>query len=231
MAPSGGTVAAHELGHNWGRNHAPCGGPAGIDANYPHSDGSTGSYGVDISPTPVLHPATDSDIMGYCSNKWISDYTYSGVLSYLDPSTPQTAVASQSVQPSLLVWGHIRNGEIVLEPAFQVNTRPSLPAQPGPYTLEARNDDGSTAFALSFTPNEVADAGSSQQNFVFAIPMSAARAARLSSLRVRGGGREALSLASSTGMADSAVVRRTAGATLRSAGMPLPSRWSWCATR
>jgi hypothetical protein len=210
--PSGGTVAAHELGHNWGRNHAPCGGPAGIDPNYPHSDGSTGSYGVDISPTPVLHPATDSDIMGYCNNKWISDYTYNGVLSYLlNPSTPQTAVASQSVQPSLLVWGHIRNGEIVLEPAFQVNTRPSLPAQPGPYTLEAMNQDGSTAFTLSFTPTEVADAGGSQQNFVFAIPMSATRAARLSSLRVRGGGRQALSLASSTGAADSAVVQRMGG--------------------
>ncbi|HKP49147.1 MAG TPA: zinc-dependent metalloprotease family protein, partial [Gemmatimonadales bacterium] len=27
--PSGSVVAAHELGHNWGRNHAPCGGPAG----------------------------------------------------------------------------------------------------------------------------------------------------------------------------------------------------------
>ncbi|HEY6073688.1 MAG TPA: zinc-dependent metalloprotease family protein, partial [Anaerolineales bacterium] len=96
--PSGGTVAAHELGHNWGRNHAPCGGPLGIDPQYPHADGSTGTYGVDVSPTPTLEPATDSDIMGYCANKWISDYTYKGVLTYLlNPSPPQTAVASQSV--------------------------------------------------------------------------------------------------------------------------------------
>jgi hypothetical protein len=210
--PSGGTVAAHELGHNWARNHAPCGGPAGIDPQYPHSDGSTGTYGVDVSPTPTLEPATDSDIMGYCANKWISDYTYNGVLTYLlNPSTPQTAVASQSVQPSLVVWGHMRNGEIVLEPAFQVNTRPSLPAQPGPYTLEARNDDGSTAFALSFAPNEVADARGSQQNFAFAVPMPASTAARLSSLRVTGRGREALTLASSAGAADSVAVRRVGG--------------------
>ncbi|HEV7365005.1 MAG TPA: hypothetical protein VGN76_04085 [Gemmatimonadales bacterium] len=210
--PSGGTVAAHELGHNWGRNHAPCGGPAGLDPQYPQSNGSTGSYGVDIGGTPTLHPATDSDIMGYCNNKWISDYTYKGVLNYLlNPSTPQTSVASQSVQPSLLVWGHIRNGEIVLEPAFWVNTRPSLPARPGPYALEARNDDGSTAFVLSFAPNEVADAGGSQQNFTFAIPMPAGRAARLSSLRVTGGGHEALTLASSAGVGDSVTVRRIGG--------------------
>ena len=210
--PSAGVVAAHELGHNWGRNHAPCGGPSGLDPNYPHSDGSTGSYGVDLTPTPTLEPATDSDIMGYCPNKWISDYTYQGMLSYLlSPSPPQTGVASQSVQPCLLVWGHIRNGEVVLEPAFQVNTRPSLPAQPGPYSLEARSDDGSTAFALSFAPNEVADAGGSQQNFAFAVPMPASRAARLSSLRVTGRGHEVLALGQSAGAPDSATVRRVGG--------------------
>jgi hypothetical protein len=211
--PSGGVVAAHELGHNWARNHAPCGGPAGVDPQYPHSDGSTGTYGVDITPTPTLQPATDSDIMGYCPNKWISDYTYRGVLNYLlAPSPPQTGVASnQAVQPCLLVWGHIRNGELVLQPAFQVTTRPSLPAQPGPYSLEARSDDGSTVFALSFAPNEVADAGGNQQSFAFAVPLPASRAARLSSLRVAGRGREALTVAPSTGAADSVAVRRVGG--------------------
>jgi hypothetical protein len=211
--PSGGIVAAHELGHNWARSHAPCGNPAGVDPQYPYSGGSTGTYGVDVTPTPTLQPATDSDIMGYCPNKWISDYTYRGVLNYLlAPSPPQTGVASnQAVQPCLLVWGHVRDGEIVLQPAFQVTASPSLPARPGPYSLEARNDDGSTVFALSFAPNEVADAGGSQQSFAFAVPLPASRAARLSSLRVAGRGREALTVAPSLGAADSVAVRRVGG--------------------
>jgi hypothetical protein len=47
--PSGAAVAAHELGHNWGRNHAPCGGPGGVDAGFPFPDGRIGLYGVDVA--------------------------------------------------------------------------------------------------------------------------------------------------------------------------------------
>ena len=132
--PSGSLVAAHELAHNWARNHAPCGGPAGVDPSYPHSDGSTGGYGLDVS-AGTLKPPSSSDIMGYCDPKWISDYTYSGVLDYLDPPGPLvqgSSALSQDVQPCLLVWGHIRNGELVLEPSFQLNTRPNLPPSGGP---------------------------------------------------------------------------------------------------
>jgi hypothetical protein len=210
--PSGSLVTAHELGHNWGRNHAPCGGPAGLDPQYPHSDGSTGTYGVNVTPTPTLEPPTDSDIMGYCANKWISDYTYRGVLNYLlNPSPPFTGIASQPVQPSLLVWGHVRNGEVVLEPAFQVTARPSLPERAGPYTLEGRADDGSTLFALSFSPKEIADAGGNQQSFAFTIPLPASRAAHISSIRVAGQGREALALGQASGAGDSVTVRRVSG--------------------
>jgi hypothetical protein len=217
--PSGSIVAAHELAHNWGRNHAPCGGPAAIDPNYPHSDGSTGSWGVDVS-TQTLEPASLSDIMGYCDPKWISNYTYQGVFNYLlAPSPPFLgSVASQSVQPCLMVWGHILDGELVLEPAFQVNTRPSLPTQAGPYSLEGRASDGSPVFSLSFAPSEIADAPGDQQNFVFAVPLPAARASRLTSLHLSGNGRPAI-LAATTAVTgaqaatqpDTVEVRRVGG--------------------
>jgi hypothetical protein len=188
-------VAAHELAHNWGRNHAPCGGPAGLDPSYPQPDGSIGSYGLDVM-TQTLKASNLPDIMGYCDPKWISDYTYKGVLDYrFAHPLVMSAEAGQSVQPSLLVWGHVRDGELVLEPSFQVNTRPRLPVHPGPYSIEAQAEDGSTLFALSFAPNEVADVPGSRQNFAFAIPLPAAKAARLSSLRLAGRGREAISTA------------------------------------
>lgn len=192
---SGSVVAAHELAHNWGRNHAPCGDPSGLDPSYPQPDGSIGSYGLDVT-TQTLKPSNLSDIMGYCDPKWIGDYSYKGVLNYrIANPLVMSADAAQSVQPSLLVWGHIRDGELVLEPSFQVDTRPRLPVRPGPYSIQARAEDGTTLFALSFAPNQVADAPGNQQNFAFAIPLSTEKAARLSSLRLAGLGRETISRA------------------------------------
>lgn len=192
---SGSVVAAHELAHNWGRNHAPCGGPTGVDLSYPQPDGSIGSYGLDVA-SQTLKSSDLGDIMGYCDPRWIGDYNYTAVLNYrIANPLVMSAAAGQSVQPSLLVWGHIRNGELVLEPSFQVNTRPRLPQKPGPYSIQARAEDGSSLFELSFAPNVIADAPGNQQNFAFAIPLSIAKAARLSSLRLAGLGRETISTA------------------------------------
>jgi hypothetical protein len=198
--PSGAIVAAHELGHNWSRNHAPCGGPTGVDPNYPHSDGTTGGYGYDFAAGSV-EPPSISDIMGYCDPKWISEYTYAAVLNYLTSVSllVQGGVVSSAVQPCIVVWGHVRNGELVLEPAFQINTRPSLPRQAGPYTVEGRAADGSRVFGLSFSPREVADAPGDQRNFVYAVPLSLVQVSQLQSLHLNGPGRHAM-LAAAAGM-------------------------------
>jgi hypothetical protein len=72
------STMAHELGHNHGRNHAPCapGSISGVDGNYPHSGGLIGTWGYDPQRRVLLDPSRTTDIMGYCSSKWVSDYTY-----------------------------------------------------------------------------------------------------------------------------------------------------------
>ncbi len=77
---SSSVTMAHELGHNHGRNHAPCGGASGVDTNYPYADGAVGVWGYDSRNKLLISP-TNSDIMGYCSNKWISDYTYDALVN------------------------------------------------------------------------------------------------------------------------------------------------------
>lgn len=69
----------HEVGHNHGRLHTNCGGPDSPDPNYPYARGEVGVYGFDSRSQTIL--GTDrTDIMGYCNNKWFSDYTYQALL-------------------------------------------------------------------------------------------------------------------------------------------------------
>jgi hypothetical protein len=74
----------HEVGHNHGREHAPCVPQGstidGIDANFPQPDGSIGTIGYNALGDQLLEP-TFTDVMGYCQNQWLSAYTYSGLLS------------------------------------------------------------------------------------------------------------------------------------------------------
>ena len=70
------STLAHELGHAHGRLHAPCGGPQGVDPRFPHQGGGIGAWGYDIFSKTLISPAKGRDIMGYCRNEWVSDYTY-----------------------------------------------------------------------------------------------------------------------------------------------------------
>jgi hypothetical protein len=187
-------VAAHEWGHNWGRDHSPCGGAAGPDTNYPYPGGAIGVYGLDLA-TLTLKPPTNTDIMGYCNNEWISDYTYEGVLNWRE-AQPDVAGAdfAGAVQPCLLVWGRIENGQTVLEPAFQIVTRPSLPARSGSYSVEGRDVAGGRVFRLSFEPERVADDPTGGRHFAFAVPLQPDRAARLDAIRLSVPGRGTVSV-------------------------------------
>jgi hypothetical protein len=180
-----GRITAHELGHTWGRDHSPCGNPAQQDSKFPYSGGTIGRFGFDVQDRILKQPETP-DIMGYCGDPWISDYTYQGVMNFRG-TAPVRASAGRE-RPSLLVWGRIVSGRAVLEPAFQVVTRPVLPSRPGPYSVEGTASDGSRVFSLSFEAVEVADDARGARHFAFAVPLSETLAARLETIRLAGPG-------------------------------------------
>jgi hypothetical protein len=70
---------AHELGHAHGRQHAPCGNPASPDPKFPYKEASIGDWGYDIFEKQFLSPTKYHDMMSYCDNNWLSDYTYNAL--------------------------------------------------------------------------------------------------------------------------------------------------------
>lgn len=89
----------HELGHNHGRLHAPCGvtDTTSIDLKFPSYSGSIGGRGWDERQSALIGSAT-GDLMGYCAPRWVGLYTYGGVLARaLSVGGAAKAFKSQSV--------------------------------------------------------------------------------------------------------------------------------------
>ena len=174
---------AHELGHNFGRYHAPCGVRAALDPDYPYPGGRIGVAGFDLAAGRPLDPWLTADLMSYCRPRWISDYTFLGAMAARDWElrTPEPTPAG----PGLLVWGEVLGGTVHLEPAFEV-TGVSSPPPPGPYTLVCRDAAGAVLREIPFAPGVIEDQpGSGAFGFVLALPQG------LASLEVLGPGEPA----------------------------------------
>ena len=76
------SAAAHEIGHEHGRGHAPCGVSQGIDPAFPHPNAGIGAWGYDLTSKQLVDPS-HADLMSYCHPEWISDYNYKAIFNRL----------------------------------------------------------------------------------------------------------------------------------------------------
>lgn len=219
--PQASETTAHEFGHNFGRTHAPCGGPANPDLSYPYAGAVIGAHGYDMIAA-AAKATTLRDLMSYCSPSWISDYTYSGALSFIlaNPTSPRVIPA----QSSTLISGRIVNGQVLLEPALDVVAPPSQ-IRPGPYRIVGSDATGTDVISLAFSPTEVADAGVPSQHFAFVVPKASMSARPMASLRVTGPG-GASAVRRSTGAATAAASGAELGVATRRAADRVELTWN-----
>ncbi len=189
--PSGSEVTSHELGHNMGRSHAPCGGAGGPDPSYPYAGGKIGVWGLDVATLAPKDPAVYVDLMGYCDPDWVSDYNWAAMVSYRQAGPNNIVAVGQGTGRGLLVWGRITDQGPILEPAFVVNAPLALPP-PGPHRLEAMASDGTVLYRRGFSAVPVGDLPTGvEEGFAFVIPIERAMELEMTTLRVVSGGRSA----------------------------------------
>ena len=190
----GDWYAGHEIGHSLGRAHPNAGsddpnvsgtqncGHSRSDPGYPYgnttsaaapigpADGSMEGFDVGdpangISPA-VLPSSIWNDVMSYCPNQWVSDYTYNAMYDYMiaHPSQPESAAAISaapvfSTVPAagdfLAVAGAINpgSGQAAFSFVSRLDSVVNTPALiPGPYSLRLLDAANNVLADHPFTP-------------------------------------------------------------------------------
>ncbi|MFN8443981.1 MAG: M66 family metalloprotease [Caldilineaceae bacterium] len=147
-------VAAHEVGHNLGLNHAPCG--VSGDPDYPFADARIGDVGVDVY-LRQFHSSADKDFMSYCQPIWVSAYHYNKMLQVLAQpalvARPSSALAS-----GLLIAGSILSNTVSGQLSASVpisTTQTEAAGGAGAYRVELRDANGVVQYSHAFTPAAV----------------------------------------------------------------------------
>ena len=118
----------HEFGHNYSRLHAPSGGAAGTDPDYPYAGGFLGPTPLfDSLSNRIISPAGLFDVMGYENGNWFSDYNLREVQRFLE-ARPQTQIAASvsgaaTAADVLVISGVIDADGVHLSPVHAVRGR------------------------------------------------------------------------------------------------------------
>ncbi|MBW7886260.1 MAG: hypothetical protein H3C34_27265, partial [Caldilineaceae bacterium] len=184
--------AAHEIGHSLGRAHPNAGsdnpatsnvsencGHSRSDPGYPYGNTSTarapigpadgsmeGFDGGDPAysiPKAVLPSSTWNDVMSYCSNQWLSDYTYTGMYNNMkaNPSAADAGLVQAAATGDFLaVTGVIKpDGTAGFSFVRRLDSVVNVPPLvPGAYSIRLLDAGNNPLATYAFTPDEVSHA-------------------------------------------------------------------------
>lgn len=169
----------HELGHNTGLSHAPCGGPSSPDASFPYANAALGAgsryiWGYNPSTNTFTDPTNSAlhDTMSYCTGDTFSDYNYRKIQVKLTPSDASYLADAQNKlselpQELLLISGRLSNNALTLRPLKSFRGVEQPPSS-GPYRLRMVSANGTVsehAFAAMTMDHDIDTLA-----FAFSVP-------------------------------------------------------------
>ena len=162
----------HEFGHNYSRRHAPCGGVANPDPNWPpeYPNGVLGPTPLfDSLNNDVIPAAGQTDIMGYCNGSWFSDYNLREAQRFLEARPQPVTITSASSAPSdvLVISGVIDASGVRFAPVRSVRGEAPLP-EAGDHMLRLATQAGPVV-QVPFAPVEV-DHAPGELHFFVSVP-------------------------------------------------------------
>ena len=182
-------IMAHELGHAFNLNHAPAGGAAGPQLNYPYPGAALGSWGYDPATGQAYAPGALADLMAYGPlPRWLSDWDYRNAQAFLEAcggAQGSPAAADRAAGDQWVASGWIdAAGRAHLLPLVRSSGRGKAPVD-GPFQLALAGGDGSRL--VPFAASSIPDLPGGCRAFAFTVPA----AGELTWAEVRGPGRAA----------------------------------------
>lgn len=160
-ASNASVIAAHEVGHNLGMWHSPCGTLSSVDPDYPYANGLIGQYGLDVFSGTVYRPDLSRDLMSYCYPRWISDYTYKHLMQaqILDGAAQQKMLSApapgEAPQRSLLVRAQVGSAGATLLPVYVLPEQQNENPPAGDYLVRLYGADGGLLSEVSLQENAI----------------------------------------------------------------------------
>jgi hypothetical protein len=175
----GDWYAGHEIGHTLGRGHPAassesCGNSA-ADENYPYAGAAIGPangslVGFDVGDPafgiePAVLPADQwFDLMSYCANQWISDYTYEAMYEHMLENTQlaqhSRLAATRQSGDFLSVYGIVMpeaGKATMIHTSRKSSVARIPPLVPGPYALRLLGN-GTLLAEYAFSAGDVGEA-------------------------------------------------------------------------